>query len=50
MYYKINGEFICQTCGLEVPYCRVYTNTLEVTWKCSNLHLSKVEIGLERGY
>lgn len=41
-YSIYTGKFKCQTCNSEVNSLRLYSETKEVTWMCSEKHLSKV--------
>ena len=38
------GKFPCHTCKEEVTSIRLWKETLELTWMCSQKHLSKVGI------
>jgi hypothetical protein len=42
------GKFICQRCEEEVGTLRLWFNTLDLTWQCSNKHVSKVNIAKKR--
>ena len=42
VYY---GKFVCHTCKEEVPSLRLYAEIKEMTWVCSQKHLSKVKVG-----
>ena len=41
-YSIITGKFSCKTCSKEVLSARFWNATGEVTWMCSDKHLSKV--------
>lgn len=41
-YVVYNGKFICHTCKSIVNTLRSYPATKELTWMCSNKHLSRV--------
>jgi hypothetical protein len=38
------GTFICQRCKEEVHQLRLWFDTLDLTWQCSNKHVSKVSL------
>jgi hypothetical protein len=42
------GKFKCQECGLEVTSLRSYPDTKELTWMCSDKHMSKVELKIKK--
>lgn len=42
-YSVYAGEFLCQVCKAPVQTIRSYPDTKELTWMCSQKHLSKVE-------
>jgi hypothetical protein len=42
------GKFKCQECGLEVTSLRSYPETKELTWMCSQKHMSKVELKVKK--
>jgi hypothetical protein len=42
------GKFKCQECGLEVTSLRSYPETKELTWMCSDKHMSKVELKIKK--
>jgi hypothetical protein len=42
------GKFKCQECGLEVTSLRSYPETKELTWMCSDKHMSKVELKVKK--
>lgn len=48
-YSKYSGNFICKTCRLEVKEARFYLSSFDLTWMCSEKHLSKVNL-YGRGY
>jgi hypothetical protein len=39
-----NGEFHCQTCKQEVKSLRLWLETAELTWMCTNKHISRVPL------
>ena len=39
-----SGKFICHKCKEEVSTLRLWKDTLELTWQCSNKHISKVNL------
>lgn len=40
----IYGKFPCHTCKEEVTSLRSWSETRELTWMCSQKHLSKVKL------
>jgi hypothetical protein len=38
------GKFPCHTCKEEVKVLRLWHEALELTWMCSNKHLSKAAL------
>lgn len=42
------GEFICKKCKEVVSTMRFWFETGDVTWMCSNKHLSKVELVVKK--
>lgn len=38
------GKFPCRTCEEEVTSLRLWKETLELTWMCSNKHLSRSKL------
>ena len=38
------GHFICQVCKEEVKSLRLWLETANLTWMCSNKHISKVPL------
>ena len=43
------GSFGCHTCKAEVPSLRWYWTLKELTWLCSDGHLSKVNLNTKKG-
>ena len=41
-YSVYNGKFPCHTCKEVVNSLRMYAETKEVTWMCSQKHISSV--------
>jgi hypothetical protein len=39
-----SGKFPCHTCKEEVKSLRLWRESLELTWMCSNKHLSRAGI------
>ncbi|MEY3311894.1 MAG: hypothetical protein RL348_1237 [Bacteroidota bacterium] len=48
-YSKYNGQFFCQKCSQVVNEARFYRSSFDLTWMCSDKHLSKVNL-YGRGY
>lgn len=42
------GKFVCHTCKKEVPSVRWYWTLKELTWLCSDGHLSKVNLNTKK--
>lgn len=49
-YTNYPGKFICKKCKETVKVARLYQDTKDLTWLCSNKHLSVVSLYVERGY
>ena len=47
-YNIYQGEFKCQECGIAVTSLRSYPDTKELTWMCSEKHLSQVDLNTKR--
>lgn len=43
-YSIYHGEFKCQECGTKVSSLRLYAETKELTWMCSEKHMSTVSL------
>lgn len=43
-YNIYHGEFKCQECGAKVTSLRFYAETKELTWMCSDKHMSLVSL------
>jgi hypothetical protein len=43
-YTVYPGKFLCHECKREVSSIRLYAETKEVTWMCSEKHLSSVSL------
>jgi hypothetical protein len=43
-YSIYSGEFLCHTCKEVVKSLRLYPETYEVSWMCSQKHLTSVII------
>lgn len=48
-YSVYKGIFLCQKCKEEVTESRFYGHSHDLTWMCSNKHLSKVSL-YQKGY
>jgi hypothetical protein len=42
------GIFICQRCKEEVNQLRLWYDTLDLTWQCSNKHFSRVSLAKKK--
>ena len=42
------GKFPCHTCKEEVKSLRLWSETLELTWMCTNKHLTRVSLKTKR--
>jgi hypothetical protein len=42
------GKFTCKKCNEEVNVLRLWLETADVTWMCSQKHISKVPLILTR--
>jgi hypothetical protein len=42
------GKFRCQECGVEVTSLRSYPEIKELTWMCSQKHISKVDLNTKK--
>jgi hypothetical protein len=47
-YNIYQGEFKCQVCNLPVGSLRSYPDTKELTWMCSEKHLSIVSLNTKK--
>jgi hypothetical protein len=47
-YTVYPGKFKCYTCKQEVTSLRLYAETKEVTWMCSEKHLSSVMLNVKK--
>jgi hypothetical protein len=47
-YGVYHGEFPCHTCGEIVPSIRLYVENKELTWMCSQKHMSNVSLQPKR--
>ena len=43
-YNVYPGKFKCQECGKDVTSLRSYPETKELTWMCSEKHMSRVNL------
>lgn len=48
-YSEYRGIFKCLTCKKDVTMARFYSETLDLTWLCSDGHMSKVNFNI-KGY
>jgi hypothetical protein len=42
------GKFVCHECKQEVKTLRLYKETKELTWVCSEKHLSSVKLVIKK--
>jgi hypothetical protein len=42
------GKFICKKCNEEVNSLRLWLDSADVTWMCSQKHISKVKLIITR--
>ena len=42
------GKFVCKKCNEEVNVLRLWLETADVTWMCSQKHISRVPLILTR--
>jgi hypothetical protein len=42
------GKFPCKTCAKEVTSLRLWKESADLTWMCSDKHLSRVQIIMTR--
>lgn len=42
------GTFLCHRCKEEVTQLRLWYDTLDITWQCSNKHVSRVNLNLKK--
>jgi hypothetical protein len=47
-YSIYQGKFKCQECKKEVTSLRLYPDTKELTWMCSEKHLSIVRLNVRK--
>jgi hypothetical protein len=47
-YGIVEGKFPCHTCKEVVKSLRHYTETKELTWMCSQRHLSSVSLEIKK--
>ena len=43
-FKTFEGQWPCHTCKEVVPILRLWLETADVTWMCSNKHISKVQL------
>jgi hypothetical protein len=43
-FLQVSGKFICQKCKQDVIVARFWNESGDITWMCSNKHISKVEL------
>jgi hypothetical protein len=47
--FKIfSGKFMCQKCNEEVNSLRLWLDSADITWMCSQKHISKVQLIITR--
>lgn len=42
------GKFVCQKCNEEVKSLRLWLDSADLTWMCSQKHISKVALIITR--
>ena len=47
-YNIYHGKFPCHTCKAEVTSLRLYAETKELTWMCSEKHISTVNLNTKK--
>lgn len=47
-YNIYTGKFKCQQCGADVSSIRSYPENKELTWMCSEKHLSRVNLNVKK--
>ena len=47
-YSITHGKFPCHTCKEVVPSLRFYAETKDLTWMCSQKHLSTVSLDVKK--
>lgn len=47
-YNIYQGEFKCQECGMLVTSLRSYPETKQLTWMCSEKHVSNVSLNIKK--
>lgn len=47
-YTVYHGEFPCHTCGEVVSSLRSYPETKDLTWMCSQKHMSTVSLDIKK--
>jgi hypothetical protein len=47
-YSIYHGQFKCQECGKDVTTLRSYPDNKELTWMCSDKHMSKVNLNVKK--
>jgi hypothetical protein len=47
-YNIYQGKFKCQECGKDVSSLRSYPDTKELSWMCSDKHLSTVNLNTKK--
>lgn len=47
-YNVYHGKFKCHECGREVSSLRSYPDTKELTWMCSEKHMTKVSLNTKK--
>ena len=47
-FLSIDGKFICQKCKEDIVVARFWYESGDVTWMCSNRHISKVGLDAKK--
>jgi hypothetical protein len=43
-FFSFQGKFICQKCKQDVTEARLWRESGDATWMCTNRHISRVEL------
>jgi hypothetical protein len=47
-FLPVPGKFICKKCKQDVTAARFWHDSGDVTWMCTNKHISKVELVVKK--
>jgi hypothetical protein len=48
LFMVVQGQFICKTCKVECRAARFWYGSGEISWLCSEKHISKVGLKAEK--